>query len=302
MVENVRRRLFGRIVLWDPAGGTIIDLPSRHVLSFGGPSETEEYSTLASGDKTPVRRRHRVQIPITERESARVIEILQIIDCPLKCVFLGIEGTDNFIWLEPTKVNVTDPEVNPGQLAQKVVELDTSIFYPAIWEGMDILEGVPWRGTSQQTRNGNDVLRNKGSVRDGYEGPLWKAPQDSSVNLAGESSGIDSSNEAVIKIEFPVWSCKLSLETEDSDFDALVSARDWNDNFLDASGNELVLPDKTYYVKVRIQEPVNLPVLLNIKSVGEPYGLLEGNVSEDCSRVSDPFWTETGLTLTGENV
>jgi hypothetical protein len=299
MPQNIRRRLFGRVVLWDTKGGTIIDLPSRNVLSFGGPSESEEYARLASGDREVVSRSHIAQIPITRREAAEVSEVLQKVGCPFKAAFLGINGTDSWMWLEPTKLQVTDPEVSAGQLSEKVLELNTNVFYPAIWEGMSLIEGVPWRGTSEQTRNGNSVLRSKNGTRPGYEGPLWNVPSGTSVDLTGNADTIGSNNPATVKIEFPAWNCKLEVESEEN-ITATIEAQDWGGNII-SSGNPLRIPDKTWYVNL-IVESANRQPHLNQTLLGESYGVLEGNVSEDCSRVANPLWSETGLVITGENV
>jgi len=299
MPQNIRRRLFGRIVLWDTKGGSIIDLPSRNVLSFGGPSESEEYVRLASGDREVISRSHTAQIPITNREAAEISELLQIIGCPFKAAFLGVNGTDSWMWLEPTKIQVTDPEVSAGQLSEKVLELNTNVFYPAIWEGMSLIEGIPWRGTTQQTRNGKEVLRPKGSSRPGYEGPLWFVPNGTSVDLSGNIDTINQNDSATIKFEFPVWGCKLKAESEERIL-ITMEAQDWNGNILESS-NPLVVPKKTWFIKLEIDSADREPHL-NQTIVGQPYGVLEGNVSPDCSRVSDPLWTETDLVLTGENV
>jgi hypothetical protein len=293
MPQNIRRRLFGRIVLWDTKGGTIIDLPSRNVLSFGGPSESEEYVRLASGDREVISRSHTAQIPITRREASEVSEVLQKVGCPFKAAFLGINGTDSWMWLEPTKLQVTDPEVSAGQLSEKVLELNTNVFYPAIWEGMSLVEGVPWRGTSQQTRDSNNVLRSKGSIRPGYEGPLWKVPSGASVDLKGESRGISPTSPASIKIEFPVWQSKLSLDSN-SNFDAEIISRGWNDNKLRSDSRSLTLPEKTFYVEVRIFSSQG-PVSLEVDLLGEGLGVIEGRVAKNCTRVLDPNWPPINL-------
>jgi len=300
MTQNIRRRLFGRIVLWDTKGGTIIDLPSRNVLSFGGPSESEEYVRLASGDREVISRSHTAQIPITRREAAEVSEVLQKVGCPFKAAFLGVSGTDSWMWLEPTKLQVTDPEVSAGQLSEKVLEINTNVFYPAIWQGMSIVEGVPWRGTSQQTRNGNNVLRNKNSIRPGYQGPLWNVPSGTSVDLAGRADTIGLNNPANLRIEFPVWGCKLKFESKADISGAGIQAQDWNGNEI-TSSNPLKIPEKTWYVKFFVPQGNHMP-LVNVKVIGEQYGLLEGRVSTDCTRVTSPLWSETSLTLTGEDI
>jgi hypothetical protein len=164
---------------------------------------------------------------------------------------------------------------------------------------MSLIEGVPWRGTSEQTRNGNSVLRSKNGTRPGYEGPLWNVPSGTSVDLTGNADTIGSNNPATVKIEFPAWNCKLEVESEEN-ITATIEAQDWGGNII-SSGNPLRIPDKTWYVNL-IVESANRQPHLNQTLLGESYGVLEGNVSEDCSRVANPLWSETGLVITGENV
>jgi len=298
MPQNIRRRLFGRIVLWDTKGGTIIDLPSRNVLSFGGPSESEEYVRLASGDREVISRSHTAQIPITRREAAEVSEVLQKVGCPFKAAFLGINGTDSWMWLEPTKLQVTDPEVSAGQLSEKVLELNTNVFYPAIWEGMSLIEGVPWRGTSSvEQQDGTKLLKPKQGGRNGYEGPTWRVQASASGSLAGESFNINSSDNAFCGIQLPAWGCEL----ETNNVNAILEARDWDFNILERSRDSLKLPPLTYFVRLILDGKVSRPKI-NIKSIGAAKGVNEGKVSTDCTKVSTPLWMESEVTLTGEDI
>jgi hypothetical protein len=296
MPQNIRRRLFGRIVLWDSKTSTIIDLPSRNVLSFAGPSESEEYVRLANGDREVISRSHTAQIPITAQEASELSDVLQRIGGTFRAVFLGISGTDSWLWLEPTRLQVTDPEVSPGQLSEKVLELNTNVFYPAIWQGMSIFEGVPWRGTIQLEQNGNKVLRPKNNIRSGYEGPLWSVGSNCSVNLEGKSFGIDSNNEAVLGIQFPVWGCSLYLDSEDESYkNAIVEARSIDFNILESSNKDIKIPPQTYFIRVVIDQDVDRPVELKVKNVGESKGVLAGSIDDE------PIWS-TRIVLTGENI
>jgi hypothetical protein len=277
MPQNIRRRLFGRVVLWEPNGGTVIDLPSRNVLSFGGPSESEEYVRLASGDREVISRSYTVQIPITSVEGTEVIESLQRNGSKIKASFVGIKGTDTFMWLEPTKVQVTDPEVSAGDIGRKVVELNTNVFYPAIWDGMSILEGIPWRGTESKKDGIRFVLRPNDKIRPGYDGPLWECPGNSFVDIKGATSGITSSEEASVKVGFPVSGCKLKIESKKS-FDAKILSFNSAESLIRDSdyrgnSNKIVLPENTFYVGVEIYNSES-PVRLLIEEIGSPEGLL----------------------------
>lgn len=296
-LQQIERRIFARTVLWQPSGGTIIDLPSRHVNSFGGPSESEEYVSLASGDKTTVRRNHRAEIPITNREASLITNVLQRTRCPFKCAFIGLPNTDNWVWLEPTRIQITNPEISPGQLSERVIDIESSVFYPAISQGMGLLESVPWRGTTQGTRNGNNVLRPKGNARSGYEGPLWNVPSGTSVDLKGNADTISSTDSATIKFELPIWDLGITLSNEVGNISGKIEALDWDGNVLDSGSTNLVLPTRTWQVKVYIHS-TDFEPHISVNSIQEAYGVLEGRVSPDCSRVSSPIWNEANTVLT----
>jgi hypothetical protein len=274
MPQNIRRRLFGRIVLWDTKGGTIIDLPSRNVLSFGGPSESEQYVRLASGDREVVSRSHTAQIPISSVRETEIIQVLQRNKSKVKALFLGINGTDNFIWLEPTRIQVTEPEVSPGSIGRKVAQLDTNVFYPSIWEGMSIIEGVPWLGTEQSKRGSKNVLRHKNGIRPGYKGPLWEVPSGASVDLGGSITSISEQNPATLKWEFPVGGIKLKI-VSDGAFSGSLYALNENDSEISSSNisRTLVTPSGTKKLKLELEKS-NSKVGVVVKEIGNPVGVI----------------------------
>lgn len=281
MPQNIRRRLFGRIAIWDPDGNTIIDLPSRHILSFGGPSESEDYVRLASGDREVISRSHNVQIPIIGREENVVLEALVEARKSLKCIFLGPDGTDVWMWLEPTKPTITDPQVNPGDFSNKVLQLNTNVFYPAIWEGMSIFEGIPWRGTTEQLRNGNNVLRREVGERPRYEGPLWNVPSGSSVNLVGKTgSTISDTDPATVTVGFPLSGVELQMESGGA-FNSTLYALSENGSTLEDTDSlqslSMVLPTGTRQVELEVGSS-DEPVLVTVNRVGSPQGVQEGTL------------------------
>lgn len=297
MAPTVRRRLFKRVVFWQPATGTIIDLSTRYVLPLEGPSEQEEYASLTTGSKRPVRRTNSVQVPLTHHEAADISTVLHRFQCPMKAVFVGGPKADCWTWLEPTRLQVRDPAVESGLQAEKVIDFETDVFYPAVWEGMGLLSGVPWRGTTEQQRNGNSVLRNEGNARPGYEGPLWSVPTGASVDMSGNASGIDSGNPAKIELEFPVWGATLRIDDEVNNLTGTLEPYDWDGNSLSGANQQITVPRKTWTIQATVEGADTVPDI-EVVFTGEGYGVLEGAPSPDCSRVSDPLWSNTELVLT----
>lgn len=232
----------------------------------------------------------------------------------MKAVFLGPSQADVWAWLEPSKIQVRDPNTEAGQQPGRVLDLESDIFYPAIWEGMGLLSGVPWRGTTQQVRNGNNVLRTEGNVRAGYEGPLWSVPAGASVNLSGNASGIDSANPATLEFQFPAWGSVIRLDDETETLSGSLEALDWNGNSLAGPSQELTIPVGTWTVKATVEDSPEVPDVYVVRC-GESFGVVEGGASPDCSPVSNPNWdycddtdaesgdltTESGLQILAED-
>ena len=304
MSRFVRRRLFERIVFWQPASGTIIDLPSRFALSFEGPSNSEEYVQLTDGTERPVRRTSQVQVPVVARELALMGDIFQSLNCPVHAAFIGGPKADSWMWLEDTRLNVTDPAVSSGLQVEKVLNLTSHIYYPAIWEGMDLLEGVPWQGTEAVNPNDNlakdlqidgvSLVRTGSGSRPGYKGPLWTAGENATVDLAGNASNLTSLSQAIIEIEFPVWYSTLELKSVEGYglTNARIQAVNWDGTAIQTSTGELQIPKNTWSVRCILDDANARPRLL-VKNTGENKArVYAGGVTPDCSRVSDPNWKE----------
>jgi len=296
MSRRVRRRLFERIAIFQPSSGTIIDLPTRYVLGLSGPEESEEYTRLASGSKLPTRRTMRVQVPVTHKELALFGEIFHRTKCPVQAAFIGGADTDNWLWLEPVRLQVRDPEISGGLQAEKVFDLESSVFYPGIWESTDLIGGVPWQGTKGHEFTdlaGKPVrLEPEGNPRLGYQGPGWEVDAESdTVDSVGESS---LSSEATLRFNFPMWGATLRVDTllGYQLSGVVVNALDFNRSVLKSvtgsAGTTITLPDRTWAVEVRVSSSSSRPKIL-VDSVGyQKARVLAGGVSPDCTRVDDP--------------
>lgn len=299
MYQKVRRRLFQRIVLFEPKSGTILDLSTRYVLSNGGPENSEEYAKTTTGSSRPTSRTNTVEVPITHREIASVASVVRRYRCPFKGIFLGPEGSDLWYWGEPARAQIQDPSVEGGAQSEKVLRMESDVFHPGIWEGMGVVEGVPWRGTSAQKRDGSFYLRPKGTPRPGYEGPLWSCPSDASVSLSGDASNISKQGKAIIEVEFPVWRTDLELFSRTGTIKGGLRALDWDGNTLAGPSKTITTPEKTWSIKASIEDASRTPII-SVKHMENAYGTLEGTASPDCTRVSSPIWNNTSIVITDE--
>jgi hypothetical protein len=305
--DFVKRRLFSRVVLWDTKGGTILDLPTRYVLPGANPVESEEYVDLANGSQTPIRRTHEVNIPITSRELDVMGEVIQRTKCPVKAAFIGPSGTDNFLWLEPTRLQVTDPETDPGEQARKVLKLKSNVFYAGIWEGSDLISGVPWQGTQdyKNPENSRVEMRMRGeqNIRKGYKGPIWEIASSNAtgrkVDLVGNTSDITDSTPAIIRFEFPVWGAKIKLDSPPGYevIDATIRALDFDGNTMvsDSGGDgaTIKMPKESWFIEVELKDTEARPkVKVERSNEGAEYtfgsALYVGDYVPDCNRTENP--------------
>lgn len=300
---QVAKRLFARVLVWQPASGTILDLPSRAVHSSGSITKDESRVTIATGSSRATSRTHNAQIPVTRNEHQAISKVLRRTDCPVKAAFIGVEDTESYMWLEPTRINLASPEADSGYAYTSLV-LENSIFHPAIWRGEDLLRGVPWQGTKdwKDPRDGSISMRPEGNVRRGYEGPLWliaaSSTQDRTVDLRGESSGLTETAPAISRFEFPAWGARVRLKAPSGYVvnQGEIRALDFNGSLMDtASGGEnatLSIPREAWYLEVKIVDTEARPRLRVLHPGDSSARVYAGAVTPDCSRVSDPGYED----------
>jgi len=148
MPEQLRRR-FARILLWEPYTKTILDLASRRVLVTSSPSGEEDRVQVASGGERPIRRRHVLEIPLTDDESVSMARVLsRKVQRPMQAILIGSDGAEHWTWFEPTIANLTEGGASPLTGVSATLRLQTSIFKAAVGRGFNLAASAPWKGYS----------------------------------------------------------------------------------------------------------------------------------------------------------
>lgn len=205
-VTDLRRTLFRRVVVFQPSTHTILDLPARHVLSTPGPRGEEERVDVADGSTRPTRRRHTMEIPLTTDREAEVARLLaRDIAGPVQCVLLGARGAESIAWMEPTRLNVTEPGSSALSFGRTVMRLETTIFRPLIGRGGNLLSFAPWRTATAEADAFTEYTIGGVAVTD--TGDLITAAQDAGlVNIHdGLTSAIPqqlTANEGIVGAGF----------------------------------------------------------------------------------------------------
>jgi hypothetical protein len=229
-------------------------------------------------------------------------KIFQQTNCPVKAAFLGIGGTDHWMWLEPTRANITEPAIEAGSFADRVLDLQSNIFYPAIWEGMDLLEGIPWQGTEAKKDddlskdlqlNGVQLIRTGSGLRPGYQGPRWSSGENASVDMLGATTNVNDLSQAIVEFNFPAWFATVDLVAPPgfSLTNPEIQAIAWDGSILDSGSGPLELPKETWKVRALIDGSTARP-RLELKNTGFTNArVYTGHTVPDCSPPSGkPPW------------
>jgi hypothetical protein len=292
MSKLVTKRLFARVLVWQPATGAIIDLPSRSVEASGGFSREESRATMSDGSAEPTSRSHSLQIPISHEEARIASRLFRLTGCPARAALIGVEGTEHVLWHEEARVNIESPEASPGRSSKSLV-LESSIFSPAIFRGMNLVEGVPWQATKARNVGSRIEMRYPGKgYRPGYEGPAYGVDSmGAEVDMLGVPAGL---SEATVQFEFPAWGASLKLSAVAGYYlTGILKILDWNESviaFADA-GSALTIPERGWYVEVGLSDAGGRP-RLDVVSPGVREGkFLTGHPREDCQRApTEPPW------------
>jgi len=149
---NTLTRTYERIVLYQTQAANILDLGPRKVKSISGPQREEDRTENAAGGTTVTGRQHQLTIPLTAEEEARFARLIcDGVGCACGAWLLGKQGAEHWGWLEPVRPGMGDGAGRSvGSVGDRAITLQSQHLTPAIGRGRDLIEAVPWVGTSAQ--------------------------------------------------------------------------------------------------------------------------------------------------------
>jgi len=286
------RHMMRRIVIWQgdiavSGSGNVLDLGARTVRVTPGVVQSEERVGLASGNSLPIRRTHRVEIPLTTQEEAELARIMARFErCDVQAYFIGdaSQGAESWAWYEPTSMNVSEPAADAGSMGATVLTMETRVFNPAIGRG-DLTSYLAWDGSTVDSPPGALEY----ASRTGYEGPAWSVD-----NGAPDANGELVQDTAETNLVCPLGGATVRLAAEDGDVTGTITAFDWDGNQLDTvtdTNPELTLPEKTWFVFLQVTATPSRP-RLEVSEAGRALGFRRGEVIADCdTRATAPPWT-----------
>jgi hypothetical protein len=135
---------------------------------------------------------------VTDIDAARHLEIMAREGCEIQAVCVGYGF--HTMWLSSSEINVVPFRSRPGSFGGVAVTMETNTFNTGIWQGRNILGGIPWE-CKTGTLDGSDYYF-PGPT--GYDGPRWEvfgtdANADANGFLTASASG-----DPIITIPFPL--------------------------------------------------------------------------------------------------
>lgn len=142
------RDLFQRLVIFQPSSGYICDLSARRALRANGIDASEERARMADGTTRAVNREYTVRLPVIGSEEAEILEQMKTIGCPVQALGIGDDGVKHFMFWEEAALSLVDDRGGALTAPPRTLEVQSSVFDAAVFQGTDLLSGLPWHCTT----------------------------------------------------------------------------------------------------------------------------------------------------------
>ncbi|WVL99725.1 hypothetical protein [Salinibacter phage 4_17] len=140
------KSLYRRLILFQPATGTKIDVPAERLLSTEIPVVQEERVSTADGTTRARGRTFRLPLRLAGEEEAQAAR--RMADAAgVQAILLGAPSTRQVVWAEGATLADVPEAAGPLTATAREVTLETTAFHADIGAGRDLFAGVPWEGT-----------------------------------------------------------------------------------------------------------------------------------------------------------
>jgi len=299
------RDLYHRIVIWQSSTGFVVDIPHRYATANVSPSESESLERVADGTEKALEKEKSFECFVVEEDIHNHLRIIQENDCSVRMIAMGLGGK-LVHWQEPSLLNGVEIRGGALRFAPKQVRLYQSVFDAAIFQGMDLLFGIPWYCATSQVGGPGlfpwDVVGSgsgSGSVanrclmlpsRTSYEGPCY-VTDDASAFVDGLGA-LTSSDDPELVFEAPIGGATLKLE---ADSGTVLQCLDWDQEtvLLSRGPNvSFVVPFFTMYIRVSLAGGATDRPKLLVENAGKALDPRTGECVVCSARALDPPWVE----------
>lgn len=302
---GMSREGYYRIVLFQERTGYVVDLDPRKMIpnNFGKPSQ--DIVTIQANGQDQIRGRNSIwPLPMVDMEISAHLGLISnnaLAGCPVKAIGFGFKK--HSVWLEDASF-ILNP-YRPGRpgFASDVFTMKTGIRLPSIYEGENLIGGIPWRctestdfalpGSGAGSGSGGSIIVLSSAELSGYQGPFFEVAGGETVDIYGAYAGAGATLEFIA----PIGESSLRL---DGDVTATLSAIAFDGVTVLASavqGVSLDIPYRTWLLRIEITASNESPFLTVVDSgsIQTPrVGVCLNCGDPDAVIATDPLWTGGG--------
>ncbi len=290
-----------RAVFVQEMTGFCVDLPGMQLLAAATP-QTRERTMRVGGSSRPISRRHSLALPIIRECDISALRDMCAQAWPVTCYLLGWKRHQ--VWAVASQMDLIDQRRGPSAMAGAAVQLRSTVFDGAIYQGENLLGGVPWQCTESTvvpgtagSGSGADAdyaLYREGQT--GWQGPFWDpGGAGASVDFPGQLTK-SGSEDPSIDLFMPIQGATLRMAP--AGVAIAVFFYDWSGALISGSvkatadaSKDVLVPDGTWQITVAIDEADQQPQLLVVnagQALDPRYGIDVGN---DKVQSGVPHWT-----------
>lgn len=278
MSESAIRTQYGRIVFFQPRTGFCVDIGPTQALASEGPGTTEEY-LVVDGSELAISRSHFFQVPVLLAHHIETIRLMKQLGCDVRMYALaGASGVCQ-VWDVPdSKIYIEDVNRGAKNFGGAKVTIRSSVFAGAIYQGRNLLQGIPFEctrtievfnvdglgcGSGFGSGQGAD-LSLRSFNEDHFVGPYWSPnAAGSSVDMTGRLT-LGSATSVDFSTILPLQGATLQFSGE---FSLDWMFFDWNSSLLSSGSHtgpgstDVLVPSNAWRFDINVTEASSIPNL-----------------------------------------
>lgn len=247
---------YQRIVVFQPRNAWVCDLGGGNALAPRLAWSDERFRT-AAGTRRAVARERSLTIPVFDEDRLKHLRKMQIEGCELRAFCISKDA--NIVWTYDSEINLVPFGGAPGQLSGSNLELNTDVFECSIYQGEDLLAGIPWECQSATADGGTFYF--PGPL--GFLGDRWAAESGQATDEDGSLSG---SGSPTLTMFFPLEGLQYTLGGE---FTGSIKTLDHSGSTLSTVSKPVAATDVsgtidtgTWKIEIEVTSALTRPTML----------------------------------------
>lgn len=192
---------YKRIVVYQPRSAWVCDLGPGSALTPQYNTQEDRFNT-AAGTRKAIARSRRLIIPVFDEDKIEHLRVMWKEGCEIRALAIG--AGSHIVWDLDSAFNMVEFGGGPGQLSGVNIELETDLFSGSIYQGQDVLSGVPWDCEDATLSGGVYYLPGPS----GWTGNKWVVSSGDAIDEIGTFSGAGAPQ---LTMYFPLEGLEFSL-------------------------------------------------------------------------------------------